>query len=54
MNRTGTAQRRGAAALVAVALVVSLGAVACSGKGVPVTGRLTVEEGHAEVGRPGE
>lgn len=49
-----TPQASRLAVLVAVALVVSLGAVACSRKTVPVTGRLTVLEGNAEIGRPGE
>jgi len=40
--------------MVAVALVVSAGAVACSRTPASVAGRLTVTSGRAEVGRPGE
>lgn len=54
MSRSTGQKRRTAATIAVAALVVSLGAVACSDKSVPVTGRLTVQEGHAEVGRPGE
>ncbi len=45
---------RGVVLAVAVCLVVSLGAVSCRRTPPSVSGRLTVSEGHAEVGRPGE